>query len=209
MTRSGTIYLLTNTVTGKVYVGQTWRTPARRWSAHVARSRKVEAREPLMHAIRLHGPEAFTLTVLHTGITTQAELSALEQTLIASLDPASSYNAAPGGEGGATRTGAKLTVEIRTKIAASRRGQMLPEEHRQKIAAALIGNKSRTGMKDRPDTLARKSAAAIGNRSAAGNRSNLGRTFSPEVRQRMREAALRRWHPTSEAHDLRSPGQPG
>jgi group I intron endonuclease len=55
-----------------------------------------------------------------------------------------------------------VTQELKDKMAASQKGRKHSEETKKKIAAASVGNKGRNGMKDRPETLLKKSAARLG-----------------------------------------------
>jgi hypothetical protein len=59
---TGYIYLLTNLLDSKCYVGQTTKTPEQRWHDHIAWSRK--RRVYLSHAIQKYAPANFTLSTL-------------------------------------------------------------------------------------------------------------------------------------------------
>lgn len=59
------IYLLTNTVNGKRYVGRTTRSsPTKRWNEHRSAGRKPGAKTVISRAMFKHGVEAFTFEVL-------------------------------------------------------------------------------------------------------------------------------------------------
>lgn len=60
----GIIYLVTNTKSGKQYVGQTRRSLARRWHQHVADSKKPARASYLQRAIGKHGCDSFTKEVI-------------------------------------------------------------------------------------------------------------------------------------------------
>jgi group I intron endonuclease len=100
-----TVYLVTNTVNGKVYVGKTTTTLKRRWICHLSSAFKNPASKSLLsRAIRRYGPEAFTITEI-CGAETGTELNQLERFHIARLHshpPADGlgYNRTPGGDGG-------------------------------------------------------------------------------------------------------------
>ena len=83
MERSGAIYVLTNTVNGKSYVGQTWNTPEKRWKQHVGQS--GTSRFPISCAIRKYGAASFTLRVHVQGVTDQGLLDQLEADCISSF----------------------------------------------------------------------------------------------------------------------------
>ena len=58
-----TIYLITNLVNGKYYVGQTVMSLRERFNAHAASSYRGE-RWPLAHAFRKYGRDAFEIQAL-------------------------------------------------------------------------------------------------------------------------------------------------
>lgn len=64
-----TIYLITNKVNGKVYVGQTNRTLGVRWYNHKYDAIQRNEDFPICRAIRKYGPENFTIEELATGKT--------------------------------------------------------------------------------------------------------------------------------------------
>jgi group I intron endonuclease len=53
------IYLITNLVNGKVYVGQTRQKLEKRWSGHLSDSKRED--QPLYRAMRKHGTENFSI----------------------------------------------------------------------------------------------------------------------------------------------------
>ena len=76
--KTGCIYVITNTVNGKQYVGQTWDFPRRR-SEH----EKVKKGYPIYRAMRKYGRDAFTWSILVSGVATQGQLNELEARVIA------------------------------------------------------------------------------------------------------------------------------
>jgi hypothetical protein len=61
--RPGIIYLITNKVNGKKYIGQTVHSASRRWGGHKLSANKG-SRLPIHSAIRKYGPENFTVEVI-------------------------------------------------------------------------------------------------------------------------------------------------
>ena len=59
----GTVYLLTNSVNGKQYVGQTIKDHEDRWSQHITEARG-KSQQLIHRAIRKHGVEKFSTAVL-------------------------------------------------------------------------------------------------------------------------------------------------
>src|SRR4051812_16198420 len=77
----GCVYLITNTVNDKKYVGQTITAIKRRWNSHLCDANTRYRGNPLQKAIRKYGPEAFTITVLGVAFA-QEQLDALERDAI-------------------------------------------------------------------------------------------------------------------------------
>ena len=78
------VYLAKNRVTGKCYVGFTSRTARERWRGHVSDARVEVGCRRLRNSIRKHGPEAFTVSILHQ-VETAEEAKRLEQRCIRKL----------------------------------------------------------------------------------------------------------------------------
>jgi group I intron endonuclease len=117
------IYLITNSVNGLLYVGQTIKTPEWRWRGHVGTARRGKA-GGLNGAIREFGAEAFKIDVLESDVSSKDVLDRLEIFWIEKLDctnPDVGYNSHSGGNGG-------NSDETRAKISASRKGVAGPPE---------------------------------------------------------------------------------
>ncbi len=126
------IYLIQNTVNGKVYVGKTTDTIASRWNSHVTAS-KTDLQHLICRAIRKYGPAAFTVEELCQASSLE-ELNALECHYIAlfkSSDPKVGYNMTLGGDG------CVVTDEVRQKM----RAAWTPERRAKqgKISASRVG----------------------------------------------------------------------
>src|SRR5271157_4003002 len=95
----GIIYLVTNAVNGKQYVGQTVRPLTRRWQCHLL-SASDGSMGALHGAIRKYGAEAFRVKQIDLAETLE-ELNKKEVYYIAQLKTLapSGYNLTLGGEG--------------------------------------------------------------------------------------------------------------
>jgi group I intron endonuclease len=153
MNVTGYIYRVTNTVNGRIYIGQTRRTVAYRWSVH--KSEALRRPKCYFHkAIAKHGHEVFRVEVIATAGTV-SELDALECRFIAeanSADPSAGYNLTLGG-GNAVRTeaarrnnaearrGKPLSDATKRKMSEARRGRKQSDAHRLARSLALKGRK--------------------------------------------------------------------
>ena len=114
------IYTLTNSVNGKMYVGQTC-DPAARKQKHFSSS---SACSGIAGAIHKHGAGRFVFTVIKSGIS-EDEIDALEIATIAELGTLapSGYNLTPGGER------YEFTEDHRRKISEANTGRPLAIGH--------------------------------------------------------------------------------
>lgn len=130
-----TIYVITNTVNGLVYVGQTWDTIEYRFRSHCnSRCAGIDA------DIKQYGRENFSIVAIASG-RTQSDADFLETHLIAfyeSMDPSIGYNRTTGGQGG------KKSEETKRRISASKKGKpskcrFSPEKEEAIIRAYVSG----------------------------------------------------------------------
>lgn len=161
----GEIYVHTNLLNGKSYVGQTTRGTAGRWREHVRHSRSpkiADFRYPFSRAIRKYGPAAFESQILSVASTKEA-LDNLERLWIILLQTRETgYNLGGGGEG---NLGLRHTAATKAKI-----------------SAAHIGNKYCVGRQCTPTHRANQSRAVK------------GRILSPEWRAKIAAAGFGRKH---------------
>jgi len=103
------VYMATNIVNGKRYIGMTRRTLGYRRSAHIGRAERGEenACPRITAAIRKYGRDAFEWCVLQDGLSV-SDAKAKEVELIALLKP--EYNVTVGGDGGGTIAWNKRSV---------------------------------------------------------------------------------------------------
>lgn len=119
------IYCITNTVTGKRYVGQTCTGVRNRWNKHawLALTKNVNTR--FYESIRKHGKSAFKTSVLQSCDSLE-EANQAEKRWVAELmttNQSFGYNMTEGGD--QQQAGWIMGAEAREKIAASKRGKPL------------------------------------------------------------------------------------
>lgn len=174
----GVIYLVTNNVTGKIYIGQTISTLAARWKGHCNAGKSSR----LWLSIEVHGRSAFSIEKIDEALTKQ-ELDDLERFYIAvyqARNKSLGYNFERGGAGKPKSKGA---VE---RVAAKLRGRKVPKHQVEKMAATKIG-RART-----------EAEQAVLDRMT---KTNTGRRHSEESRQKMSQAVTgRKMQPPTEDH---------
>lgn len=117
------IYKLTNTINGKIYIGQTTRTLRRRFIEHARPSRKALVSK----AMHKYGLSAFTAEVIEKAVSIE-DLNELEIKWIRHYDCMSpnGYNQCHGGD---NSTGFKHREETKRTISAKRSGILAGEEN--------------------------------------------------------------------------------
>jgi len=159
------VYLITNTVNGKIYVGKTIGSVAIRWQYHYHNAAHKKSKSiALWNAIRKYGKDSFKVEEITEA--EEPELSLLEKKYIAELranDSSIGYNMTIGGDGASP--GYKPTPEVR-----------------QKISKALIGK--RLGIKLSEETKRRISVGT--------SKGQLGRVISEETKEKIRQSLLGR-----------------
>ncbi len=153
-----TVYLVTNTVNGKRYVGMTGKSAAERWADH-QHAAKSNSRYLLHRAIRKHGAEAFEVEELAVAFCAETAFQ-LERTLVAMLDTYGwgkpGYNMTAGGDGVARKWSEeeKAIAKVRQKRSMSR------PEVRAKISRAKKGKPGwGKGCKKRPESVIKSAMA--------------------------------------------------
>jgi group I intron endonuclease len=159
------VYLITNTVNSKIYVGKTVQPIERRWSNHLKEAKRRSGYY-LYRAMRKYGTSAFTIQAIATAETDE-QLRELEIYWIRELrsnDPAIGYNMTKGGDGPAGWVMSEATkkkirlkalgrvIPQTTRDAVSRRhkGVPLSAEHKCKIAAHWdLNRRDAQGQRDR------------------------------------------------------------
>lgn len=128
--RSYCVYIHTNKINGKKYVGQTGQKPESRWGSNGANYKD----SPYFYsAIQKYGWDNFDHEIMKYNLTKQ-EACDLEIKLIKELNTMNEnngYNLTEGGEG------AKHSERTRKKISELRKGIVFSEEHLKNLAEAL------------------------------------------------------------------------
>lgn len=172
------VYLISNVVSGKRYVGQTCTSLIRRWQRHV-RTAERGSRTALSGAIRKYGSSAFKVETL-VSVGSKAEMDFYEIGLIRSLKTKSpeGYNLTGGGEGS---FGLTPSEDTRKKMSEAHCVRNLSEEIRRKLSESHMGNTSRLGIPHSADVRRKISMGGIGLKR------------SEEVRHRMSVAIKLAW----------------
>lgn len=183
------IYLITNLVNSKQYVGQTCKTVEWRWKRH--REARGYSRSVLHQAIRKYGADSFRVETIATGCSFNC-LNYVEQQAIkeyGTLVPAG-YNLKIGGGNGLAHPLTKkkmsearkrlppASAETREKLSRALKGRVFSSEHRAKLSIAFKGNQRAKGVKKTDEEKARISAM------------NKGRKMSPEFCENQRQRMI-------------------
>jgi group I intron endonuclease len=176
------VYLVTNAVNGKRYVGKTKRDLEKRWREHVTHSHGGSDEMALYRALQKHGAESFELSVLEECADEDA-LDEAERKWIRELGTfRREYNMTEGGDG---LKGYRHTEATKRKMSESHRGKTLSPETIEKI------RKTNTGQKRSDEAREKMRQAAI------------GRGHSEEAREKISEALRKRERDTKKVVQLR------
>lgn len=127
------VYMHTNIINGKKYVGITSKEPTRRWKGNGSGYRN---NEHFWNAIQKYGWDNFEHDVIYQGLNLD-EASCIEKELIAKYNtnnPNFGYNLTSGGE-----YGQELSDESRRKMSDKAKNRVITEEWRQHLSEARIG----------------------------------------------------------------------
>jgi len=189
------VYLVSNKLNGKQYVGQT-----------------INPHLPLGHgrimksAYKLHGKDNFTYEPICKEIGNRATLNAIERFWISVLDTIvpNGYNIELGGSNGSTWTEERrrkhslaLTGRIHRRPLGSKsgaKGKKWSEETKRKISEALKGRLCPTkGIPHSEETKAKMSASQKARADRLGeNHPNIGRKHNEETKAKMRASRAKR-----------------
>lgn len=141
-----TIYKITNAVTGKAYVGVTFKTVQARFKQHWDHANRANSKKFfLQSALVKYGRDAFTVEAIAEAYS-EREAVTLERAMIASHNTMApnGYNLSTGGEGSAGWT---ASPEMRKRMGDSRRGLKWSAEKRAKMAAVQSSDEYRAKMR--------------------------------------------------------------
>ena len=180
----GCIYLVTNRINGRQYVGKTVRTLAERRKAH--EGERGRSRYLIHRALHKYGPDAFEWEEVYSNVADE-DLDRLEIECIAwfgSMVPRG-YNLTTGGEGG------KLVGEALERHSISTHSPTHIEAARQRA----LGNKRALGHRHTEEAKRKMSGAGLGRLCSPKTRekrsvSLMGHPVKPETREKLRQANL-------------------
>jgi len=180
------VYLVTNSVNGKQYVGQT-----------INPSNKLGHGKVLLKAYKLHGKDKFSYEPICSGITNRASLNAIERfwinvmgTLVPNGSEGSTWTEERRRKHSLAQTGAKRNRPLGSK--SGMKGKVYPEEGKRKLSEALKGRVSPNwGKKASEETKAKMTASQKAHWEKVGS-PNKGRKHSEETKAKMRAARANR-----------------
>lgn len=189
------IYKITNTINGKIYIGQTKRSLQVRWRAHVNDSRNNRRRGYLKRAIEKYNARNFKIEALEeveTQYLDEREIALIEQ--YRSTDPTIGYNIAKGGQGCPISELARPTLIPRKRINRKPSPETIArfkETWQLKREEGYVS--PLTGRKKTPEHAARVGAANRGRIVSAETKAiwsaqRKGRRLSVETREKMSKA---------------------
>jgi group I intron endonuclease len=189
------VYLVTNNVNGKQYVGQTSRTAEQRWAEHVS-PREKPGCTYLWNAVCKYGPESFSVKTL-VIVGSKWEMDLYEKGMIKALNTKSpnGYNLTDGGDG---CFGYVFTEEQRKKVSVGQLGRKMSEKARQKLLERNKGNKFSLGVKMPEEHRLKLIRLNTGFKQSEETKRNMsiaqrGRKHSEETKRKISEAAKRRY----------------
>lgn len=188
------VYLITNIINGKRYVGQTKQTLAHRWNGHV---QKDHCRY-LYNAIHKYGKQNFIIEVIcevpTLELANEFEIEYIER--YRTMFP-NGYNITPGGnepkplseeerkklsermKGNKFGAGISPSEQTRKKLSLANVGKILSEQHKAKIAASHVGITPTDETRKKLSESRRKHSGP-----------NLGKKMSDEIKHKFRLAKL-------------------
>ncbi len=168
------IYTITNTINNKIYVGQTFQKPERRWNQHIYYSKCKPNKSPHLYSSMIkHGIDNFKFEVI-AQTSSLSVCNYLEETYIEefkSTDRNFGYNIKKGGDNhklsqeskdkmSKAHKGKKFSQDTKNKMSTAKKGIKISQEHKNKIGIA------RKGIKFSQETKNKLSEAKKGNKNS-------------------------------------------
>ena len=173
------IYLVTNKINGKCYIGQTAYSLKKRKREHFYEVKANRDNSYLHKALRKYGAESFKWKVIHE-CDDKDELNRLEIYYIGYYDTfGNGYNLAIGGNGS---MGYKHTDEAKKKMRKAQKNKYFSEEHRRKISESK--KRSYSNIENHPAYGKKRSEETKKKMSESGK----GKIFTKERRENMGKA---------------------
>lgn len=201
------VYLITNTVNGKKYVGQSIRPPAQRLASHrwTANSEKGRNRQAISRAIHKYGWGSFTAEVLQF-CASQSELNDAETHWVGHHNcmVPFGYNLTSGGG-----NFGKQSVETIEKRAAAHRGRKCSEETKARMSKAAMGigkgvpHSTEHKMKNAAAQTGRTHTEESKRKMSASKKGQKPVPSTPESRKKMSDAARNWWAEKKRADALK------
>lgn len=139
---NGVIYVITNMINNKKYVGLTTKNIEIRFQEHKFDSNKTKCKYAIHHAMKKHGIDNFIITILEKCESyynlRKSEIKWIEK-LNTFIEFGNGYNMTHGGDG---ILGCKLSSEHKQKISNSNKGRIFSKKHCQNIRLSKIGYKN-------------------------------------------------------------------
>ncbi|WP_338433205.1 NUMOD3 domain-containing DNA-binding protein [Clostridium tyrobutyricum] len=175
----GLIYVATNRVNGKQYVGQTMRKFEVRQGQHIQDSENNRDNTHFHSAIRKHGQDNFKWAIIVEGVDNMDSLNRLEQYWIEELDTfKNGYNSTSGGEN------CIVSDEARRKMSEAKKGEKNPNwnKHLSPEAIKKMSEANKNVWKD--EEYKKKMSEA----KKGGKNPNWGKHHTPEAIKKLSEA---------------------
>ena len=183
----GCIYVITNAVNDKCYIGQTKKLLVERFSGHVRDALNGKSDTCVAHAIRKYGVESFDIEILEE-CDTQEQLNGREEHWIAKFgtfppSKGNGYNMTSGGRC------FEMSEEVKRKLSKANKGQ--PSQFKGKSHTKAARRKMSEASKGRKHSLETRRKMSESRRGK--NNAFHGRKHKPETIERMKEKLRTRW----------------
>lgn len=196
MNKTGIIYMATNNVNGKIYIGQTINNLSQRISGHCCPSK---VNNKFHNAIHDYGIENFTWTILEENIPEESldekEISYIEN--YKSHDRDIGYNLLIGGR----RNRRAFTEEVKERMSEKRKGVKFSQKARENMVLGKIKMFAENRKKYNGYAMSEETREKM-------RKANKGKAITQETKEKLRKAMIGK-HPTEEAKKKMSVSKTG